>query len=138
METTFQAVDAIYKALNDGGFESLITGQLYKGERPTGSEKEDVVINCLPMSNDQVQLATVNVNIYTPDLEMKIDGVPQFIANDRRLKSLCESAISLLEFVADDLHDFYVVSQSVVPEESIHQHFVNLRLEYKFYNLQNT
>lgn len=139
METTFEAVDAIYKVLNDGGFESLITGRMYKDvERPTGSTKEDVVINCLPMSNDQVQLATINVNIYVPDLEIKVDSKPQFIKNTMRLKSLADAAISLLEFVADDLHDFYIESQGVVPELSIHQHYVNLRIQYKYYNLQNT
>lgn len=134
MITTFDITNIIYLALTDAGFEAEITGEVCKDERRANSDKEDVVINCLPVLNDQVQLATVNVNIYVPDIESKSNNVSQYLPNHKRLSELANKAKEILEEVYSDEYDYSIQQQGTPKEDAIHQHYVNLRIEFKFYN----
>lgn len=138
MITTLDILDIIYARLAASdmiiGTTNSISGGLYKLVRPMDASKEDIVINCLPVTNDLLQLATVNVNIYVPDLHASVGGIQQHLPDLARLDELAAMAITSLKDVNTPGYYFYVASQVVYNEEAIHQHFVNIRIEFRNIN----
>ena len=135
MISTFDIIDVLYGIVNVSSLRTAINGNMYKNnDRPDKSGNEDIVINCLPTSGHQMQTATVNVNIYVPDTLIKISGVNQYKSNFTRLKTLSTLAISLLIEIAMPGYHIRIVNQGVINEDIIHQHFINIRLEFKTLN----
>lgn len=134
MITTLDIIDIIYAKLKGSDLETAITGSIHKLIRPVGSEVEDIVINCLPASNDQLQKATVNVNIYVKDEYLKI-GSNQYMPHYTRLNELAEMAIAQLKNVNEDMYFYDITNQAVMQEREVNQHYVNVRIEFKYINL---
>lgn len=135
MKTTLDIIDILYDQLKDSALKTAVSGGIYKNERPDDSTKEDVVINCLPVSGSQLQYATPNVNIYVPDLQIKIAGKPQYKPDFPRLKTLAGLASQLLRKVATPEYSYEIAFQGELREEATNQRFINIRLEFKTYNL---
>lgn len=138
MINTLDILDVLYTRLKSSAVDTDANGGLFKNARPQGSVKEDIVINCLPVSNDMLQLATANVNIYVPDLFLKIgaiEGVDQYIPNISRLQTLAGLAITILKNVNLPNYFYDIVSQGIIREPEGNQHFVNIRIEFKNINL---
>lgn len=136
MKSTFDIIDILHGIVKVSALKTAVSGGLYKNnDRPDDSKLEDIVINCLPASGAQLQTATVNVNIYVPDIMIKIDGKNQYKSNFTRLKTLATLAITLLEEIAMPGYIIKIVNQSIIKEELIHQHFINIRLEFTTFNL---
>jgi hypothetical protein len=99
------------------------------------STKEDIVINCLPVTNDNpLQLATVNCNIYVPDLHATFDSVQQHFPNFTRMDTLATMAVAAVDNINMPGYYFWVASQTIFPEEAIHQHFINIRIDFRNIN----
>jgi len=139
MISTLDILDIVYAKLAASdlliGTSNPVSGELYKITRPQGSNSEDVVINCLPVTSDYLQLATVNVNIYVPDLHTEYNSIQQYLPDLARLDSLAAMAITALQGVYEAGYFFYIASQVVYAEEATHEHFINLRIEFKNINL---
>lgn len=137
MITTLDILDVIYaklKASDLVGTTNGIDGGIYKLVRPVDTGKEDIVINCLPVTNSLIQLATVNVNIYVPDLHVDIGTTQQYMPDTTRLDTLAAMAITALQNVNTPGYYYDIASQVVFSEEAINQHFVNIRIEFKNIN----
>lgn len=140
MITTLDILDIIYTQLATSdlvGTTNNITGSIYKLTRPMDSTKEDIVINCLPVTGDLLQMATVNVNIYVPDFHATVDSVQQYFPDLARLDTLAAKAITAVDNTNTAGYFFWVASQTIFVEEAIHQHFINLRVEFKNINPKN-
>lgn len=134
MKNVLQVIDEVYQVIKVSQLKTEITGNLYKLIRPDNSTEEDVVINSLPISGDQIQLATINVNIYVPDKQVKISGKDQQIPDYVRLNTLTELATNTLQEHYAGESAFYISLQQVYREESIKYHYSNIRIEYSFFN----
>ncbi len=137
MITTLDIIDIIYANLAESdliGTTLSITGEIYKLVRPMDADQEDIVINCLPVTNNLLQLATVNVNIYVPDFHATVSGTQQYLPDLARLDTLAAMAITALDNINMPGYYFYVASQVVYNEEAIHQHFINIRIEFRNIN----
>lgn len=126
MKTTFNFIDIIYTAV--AGLS--VSGAVYKQQRPLGSKLEDVVINALPVTADQVQSGFVNVNIYVPDFSVNIGGQVQFQPNLSRLRKLAAEATTLLKEGYADTYGFWIVNQTTIQEPDINQHYINIRIQF--------
>ncbi len=138
MITTLDIIQIIYDKLIASelvGTTNGISGEVYKLVRCMDTSKEDVVINCLPVTNDVLQLATVNVNIYVPDLYATAGGIQQYLPDTSRMDALAALAVAALIDVNTPGYFYDIASQVVYPEGAIHQHFINLRIEFKNINL---
>lgn len=139
MISTLDILDIVYAKLAASdllvGTTNPVSGHLYKITRPQGSASEDVVINCLPVTSDYLQLATVNVNIYVPDLHSEYNSTEQYLPDLARLDTLAAMAITALYGEYRPGYFFYITSQVVYAEEATHEHFINLRVEFKNINL---
>ena len=87
----------ILEFLLAAGVQSSISGKIYKDKRPSGSTKEDIVINSLTMTNDYMQNGVFNVNIYVPMISVTINGVTQLQKNNARLKQLADLVYPVLD-----------------------------------------
>lgn len=135
MTTTLDAVDIVWKRLNESPIKAAITGGIYK-KRPLNSSLEDVVINSLPISALQLQEGLVNVNIHVPNLVITNGTVQDPTQpNHARLKALATiAALSLNDVWIDDVH-FTIQQQTVFEEPEINEHYVNFRLLFYAVNI---
>ncbi len=130
-KTTFDLVDTIYNVLsNNAGLTSVISGVVCK-KRLLNSRKEDVVIGSLPVNNDQIQQAVLNINVHVPNLKMTIEGKQDNTQPDTaRLKLITGIVWQAIDdkFYAD--HWFYVQQQNLFEEELTNNHYSNIRVNF--------
>jgi hypothetical protein len=109
-----------------------ITGSLYKNRRPINSDKEDIVVNSLPINHEEIQEGVLNINIYVPNLSLQINGVKDNSQADyARLKQLTAIASELLDEVWDQSGNWtFNIQQDNTFEDSNNQHYQNLRIEF--------
>ncbi|MGE5498465.1 MAG: hypothetical protein ACM3Q2_10360 [Syntrophothermus sp.] len=135
MKTTFDTDAILFKVLK-GSPEvvAAISGGIYPGERPDNSLLEDIAINTVTLTLDSVpQMGTSNVNIHVPDMDVQISGQVQKKANTMRLKAITGPVLNALSAAKVDGLSFQVVLQSTLSEPAIHQHYVNLRIEWNIH-----
>lgn len=137
MKTTLDIEDILWTFLNSSSLKGSVNGGVYKRRRPTGSTKEDVVINCLPVNNLQVQSAVANVNIHVPNKVQNISGIEDSYPDHARLKALGNIAVSLLVDQWNTGYNFDVQQQNVFEDEDGKSHYVNIRLDFYSINILN-
>lgn len=135
MKTTLDLVDIVYSVLINSSLKSAISGKIYKFKRPVNSNVEDVVINSLPVTNQQLQTAIVNVNVFVPELALSVNSEPDDQPDFVRLKQLAALAVAaLMDGVAGD-YTWDVQQQTVIEDEESSQYYVNVRIEFFVSNI---
>jgi hypothetical protein len=136
LKTTFDTDEILYGILkNDTVLASVITGGVYTtGARPVGSEKEDVVVNTITLTQEYTpQRGVSNVNIHVSDIDVKISGANQKRPDSKRLKALTGYVLDALRGAKVAGLEFVVTNQNTIREAAISQHFVNLRIEWNIH-----
>ena len=87
--------DKLYAFLNNSEVASLIRGRIYKDNRPDNSPLEDVEITVLASTARQNQEFSVNVNVFVHDIKR---DAQEWIENTQRIRVLCDSFMSVLEY----------------------------------------
>jgi len=128
MKSALDAVDIIYQVVASSPLKTAINGTVNKLKRPTGSTKEDIVINSIVLGDTNFQEGVFNVNIYVPNLSIQKSSLP----NTARLRELALLAMPLLQEVSGDDYIFWIASQSIFEETDINYHFLNTRIEFRF------
>lgn len=135
MKTTLDLVDVVYNELKSGPTKSAINGGVYKYTRPVNSSLEDVVINSLPVTGEQLQQAIVNVNVFVPNQDVSIDEVQQKTANHVRLKALAALAVTELTDGISGDYTWGVQQQTVIEDDESDSYYVNIRLQFYVSNI---
>lgn len=135
MKSTFHIVDILFAALDSSAIKSVITGSICKQNRDFNSGKEDIVINSLPVNNEQLQEAIANVNIHVPDLVVNAGGGESFQPNHVRLKELTDLAIPILNNIQGADYYFTVQQQQTFSDAEAKDHYSNIRIEFFIENL---
>lgn len=117
------------------GIHNAISGRIYKDKRPSGSTKEDIVINSLTMTNDYMQNGVFNVNIYVPMTSQKIDGITQFQKNNARLKQLADLVYPVLDDAWTNEQNLFVVNHQDF--EDGNDNFYNFRVSLNAHPIFN-
>ncbi len=133
MITTFDIENILYRKLDLSSLKTAITGKIRKKERPAGSKLEDIVVNCLPVPNDQLQRTVANVNVFVPNQVINENGVQEMVINHARLKTLTDSVLVLLNDVMIGDVYYEVQQQQTIEDPESQSHFTNIRLN--FYNI---
>lgn len=131
----------IYNMLRGSDLAKQLSGSVYrKGYRPRDSKLEDAVVIFTAGLNGEVQEGTVTINVYVPDIDAFDNGV--LVKNGERvatLERLCQqwrdslnASTSNYLFIKDDEDTVHTV-----PEEDIHQHFIVVTLNYRYYDNVN-
>lgn len=132
MKQVFDTDAILFDILKKSPIKNAVTGNIYVGEdRPDDSQDEDIVVNTLALTQDyHPQIGTSNVNIYVPDMNVKIKNKQQTKSNRVRLKALSEMAITALRDARISGVSFTIESQTTLAEPNIKQHFVNIRISW--------
>lgn len=108
-----------------------ITGGVYIAERPDGSGKEDIVVNCLSLSQyPPPQRGTSNVNIHVPDITARISGQTVRRANDARIEELTTIAVKAIKAMTVEGAQHYISSVTTMREANGSEHYANIRISW--------
>lgn len=132
MKTSFDTDTILYRILKDSPVKAAVNGDIYyTGDRPNDSDKEDIEINSVTLTQDYLpQLGKSNVNIYVPDIMVRINGKDQKKVNRTRLNELAKMAINSIKEANIEGLKAIVKSQIVISEPDINQHFVNIAISW--------
>lgn len=135
MKTTLDLVSVVYDQLKSSSLKSAISGNVYKFKRPVNSDSEDVVINSLPITNEQLQTAVVNVNVFVPNVPVMSGGSESGFPDLVRLQALAAIAISELKDRISGDYTWDVQQMTVIEDEESGQYFANIRLQFFVSNI---
>lgn len=136
LKTTFDTDEILYGVLkSDAALTAALTGGVYTtSARPVGSQKEDVVVGTLTLTQEYApQKGVSNVNIHVSDIDVKISGANQKRPDSKRLKALTGYVLAALRGASVAGLQFIVTNQNTIREAAISQHFVNLRIEWNIH-----
>lgn len=131
MKTSLDLADIMFRILNDSPVKNMINGSIRKYARPLNSDREDIIINTLPISNQRIQRALVNVNIHVPNLMLADgDAVDDTQPNTLRLSHLTRDVVDILKerWASDGDYLLEVESQNIFPDGT--SHFSNIRVSF--------
>jgi hypothetical protein len=133
MKASIDLVDITYARLYSSPVKPLISGLICKYKRPLNSDKEDIVINTLPLSNDVIQKGIINVNIHVPNINLKSQlGYDNSLPNIERIRTLSKAVIEIFDEVWEDDYCLELQNETVMSEAD--NHFANIRI--LFYSLK--
>ena len=131
-KTASEVINDLFKVIKSSPISKEVAGSVYKaGQRPLNSLKEDIVINFLTGTADQIQTGVVNVNVFVPNIDNSSGNT---VCNTSR----CRAIESKMGGWVDGLEDFdgYRLSLDemirTMPYEDGKQHFVNVRLKFDY------
>lgn len=131
--TSTEIFNLVWKCLR----ESPLSEQLpvmYADHHPTNPTDEFVVMTSLTNVAGDVQVATVNVNIYVPDQTPTINREEQRYPNRERLNELTRIAFKALRcYPAENRWFFDVSEETLISEEEIFYTFSNIKVKLKRY-----
>lgn len=91
MKTGFDILDKLYVIINVASVTSTIDGRVYRRRKKANSELQDIVlIPLVTPRGDDVQIATIIINIYCKNLHY---GLP----DETNLKTITDAVITVLE-----------------------------------------
>lgn len=127
----------IAKAFN-AEYLDVAGGIYYRGLRPFQDNislyQEDVVIAFLTGTSGDIQKGTCLVNVYVPNIQAK-SGI--FYADKQRCANIAEALETFPKFANDNADGIYFKQSDMIytfAEESVNQHFVSLKMEFKVLN----
>lgn len=128
--------DILFKIVSEAvtSGKVVINGGVFtQGERPDGSEAEDIVINTITVTHDKPQTGTSNVNIYAKDLKLRIKGKEQRKADRERLRTIGNALVAYLD--AQNIADleYWIESDIVIKELEVNQHYRNIRISWNIH-----
>lgn len=110
----------------------------YRGMRPMqreqgGTDMEDIVVAVIAGNDRQVQTGSCVVNIYVPDIHVQSGA----FMKDKTRTDMVEVWAKTLPTLLTRRGDILFSASSIVmtlAEESIHQHFVSLKMDFRLLN----
>lgn len=133
MKSDIEIEDEFYELMKRSQLARAINGDIYKGpdERPDNSDKEDVEIIVIANQNGQIQSASISINVYAKDLD--IDG--QMRRNTPRLRQFAQLLKDQFEQPINvNGYRITLEKQKTYKVPEVHQGYVNVKLNYKYYN----
>lgn len=132
----FSSIDAddllisIIRQARDTG-EIDITGVICpEDDRPADSQTEDILVNTIDLTQDnKPQDGTANVNIYVPDIRVKIRGKEQTKADRQRLQEIGDALVSFIKELNHPELEIWIESDTILAEPTPRQHYRNIRVK---------
>ena len=114
---------------------TYIGGMVYNGDRPINSQGEDITVKTIATSGDGFpQDATVNINVYVPDVA---ESRNSYVRDGKRLSVLSKAVVAFIETLNYPNTALFVETQTEIPLEAVHQHYTNIRVRIDVYEEMN-
>lgn len=127
-----QVINKLYTLLATSSLKAAVSGNLYKsGLRPLNRVAEDIVINFVSGTADQIQEGVANVNVFVPDID---SGAGSLVCDTARCRALEAAANTWIDSLTDsDGYRFELDSMiETMQYEDDKQHFLNIRLKFYY------
>ncbi len=99
-------------------------------DRPADSQTEDIVVNTIDITQDnKPQNGTANINIYVPDLRVKIRGKEQTKADRQRLQEIGDALVSYIKARNHPELEMWIEGDTTLAEKTPAQHCRNIRVK---------
>lgn len=131
--TTSEILDIVISRILSTGIGEAVP-VLYRHHYPSNPTGEFIVVTTLDNTMGDMQLASVNVNIYVPDTTPTINREEQRFPDDKRLSELTRIAYeSLACYPLNERWFFDVEDEALISEENISYTFSNIKIKLKRY-----
>ena len=131
IHTDIDIKDELWTWVSQSNLATMVTGGVYKDQRPLNSEAEDIVIAVIARTaGAQMQQATANVNIYVADKRRGREA----IEDTARLRALCTEAASLFAYKHDGDAIYELDSQEVMKVYGADWHIINNQISIRYNN----
>ena len=132
MKQSYDLDEILFRLFNSSTqLKSAISGGIYLGQRPDSSEKEDIVISTISITQEySPQIATSNINIHVSDLLQSVSGKQMRFENRVRIKSISEIVLNLIRESKFEDITVYLEAQNIIRESIIFQSYSNIRLNW--------
>lgn len=129
-----QVINKLYSALQHSALKNAVSGSLYKsGLRPLNQVAEDIVVNFVSGTADQIQEGVANVNVFVPDIDNGAGALVQNTARCRALEVVANTWADTLASADSEGYRFELDSMvETMQYEDKKQHFINLRLKFYY------
>ncbi|WP_099368068.1 hypothetical protein [Sphingobacterium sp. 1.A.4] len=133
MRTNVDVIQAVARILHKSNVKNIISGVI-QPRRPINSTKEDVTINSLFVTLDQLQKGLINVNVNIPNISVRQNGlVDSEVPDLKRLNIVTKEVINVVEGYAGE--DIYLdIEQTILIEEK-GSSCMNIRVAVRAKNL---
>lgn len=145
--TSTSVINELYKLLAaDPELKSLMSGNIYKLNRPNNSAKRDIVINAITNDNNDVQQGVYNINAFAKNLVIKVAGSddnsqPDFEYFDNIGNVIKDTFTTFIPpntrkkyTYIQNVGRFELAKETVLPDAD-NQHYYNFRINYYSPNL---
>lgn len=132
MKTTLDLDTILFRLFKNSAISTAISGGIYlMNSRPSNSVKEDIEVNSIALTQEYLpQTGTSNINIYVPDMVVKINNEEQRQPNIKRLKELLSIVMDVVRSANIEGLKIIPTNETVLSEPNIKQHFVNIRCDW--------
>lgn len=134
-KTSKQVQGDVFQLLKDSTLYTMISGEVYrKGYRPRDSRKEDAVVIFTAGLPTEIQTGVVTVNIFVPDIDPYGNGVS--VEDGERTEEIERLAQEWVDSLTAEVSCYkFELQQTIYTEEEaeINQHFVVVKLKYKYF-----
>lgn len=134
-KTSKQIQGDVLRLFRDSTLYTLMSGEVYRnGNRPRDSKKEDAVVIFTTGQAEEIQEGVVTLNLYVPDIDPYENGV--WVEDGERTEELERQAQAWVDSLTCDISNYkFKLQQTIYTEEEpeIHQHFVVVKLRYRYY-----
>lgn len=135
MKTAKEIQGDIINLLRESPLAQAVSGQIYrKGYRPLNSKSEDIIVGFVTGMTGEIEEGVVVVNIHVADIPF---GNGLLVENGERTAEIERLAADWVESLkASHSNYIFSLSQSIYTEaeREVAEHFVSVRLSYRFYN----
>jgi len=134
-KTAKQIQGDVYQLLKDSTLYTMISGEVYrKGYRPRDSKLEDAVVIFTTGLPTEIQEGVVTVHLFVPDIDPFENGV--LVEDGERTEEMERLAQEWVNSLSCEVSNYYFELQQTIctdEEEEIHQHFIVVKLRYRYY-----
>lgn len=136
--TASQVQGDIYNFLRESDLAKGLSGSVYRrGYRPRDSKLEDAEVIFTTGMPGEIETGVVTVNIYCSDIDPYNNGV--LTENGQRISEIEKAAdLWVKTLVAGRSNYLFSLKEAIhsTADAEIHQHFVVIKLNYRYYELQ--
>ena len=136
--TASQIQGDVYDFLKESEFAKNISGKVYrKGYRPRDSRLEDAEVIFTTGIPGEIESGVVTINIYCADIDPYNNGV--LVENGQRIGEIEKAADGWVKtLVASRSNYLFSLREAIhsTPDPDINQHFVVVKLDYRYYSMQ--
>lgn len=136
--TASQVQGDVYQFLKGSELAKSLSGEVYRrGYRPRDSRLEDAEVIFTTGLPGEIETGVVTINIYCPDIDPYNNGV--YTENGQRISEIENAADNWVKsLVASRSNYLFSLKEAIHSTEDpeISQHFVVVKLNYRYYEIQ--